>query len=36
MSEGNVYGLYKSKTAVKFHDKHPPWSENIFTDVILI
>lgn len=25
-----------SKTAVKFHDKHPPQSENIFTDVVLI
>lgn len=33
-----MHGVYTStsKTAVKFHDKHPPQPENVFTDAILI
>lgn len=33
-----MHGIYTStsKTAVKFHDKHPPQPENVFTDAILI
>lgn len=37
MAEGNAQGPYKHiQESIKFHGKHPPRPENVFTGVILI